>query len=307
YTDECEIRRQIVVAIQNINGVYIGIFPPDAAFKACVLHQIELFRRPSMACVEAVTSELHDIVRDCVDTMDTYTPIKEFYTKLSQQFVDECKKRCKHCVEHLIRVEKAYLNTNNEDFIKLYIESIGQITVAEPTTGAAAAQVPVPITEGTSGGAGGIAGGSVGSGSDHPSNYKGDSLPFTMLPEDELVSSTCTESTVGAASVDGQTIPAHMRVHVEQIKRLIDAYVVLLKKKFRDHLPKLCTLELIHATKEFIGTALRVRIRDHIHTIDDISGGEDPDKELRLDLLNKQQHYSDAIEILRSYRDDWTV
>ncbi|CAG2183254.1 unnamed protein product, partial [Oppiella nova] len=103
------------------------IFPPDAAFKACVISQIELLRKPSLVCVESVTYELQDIVRDCIQTIQTFTPIKceEFYTKLTLDYVVECKKRCKACVEHLIRVEKAYLNTNNDDFMKLYKESGG--------------------------------------------------------------------------------------------------------------------------------------------------------------------------------------
>jgi hypothetical protein len=71
-------------------------------------------------------------------------------------------------------------------------------------------------------------------------------------------------------------------------------------------LPKLITLELMDATKDFITMSLRVRIRDHIHTIDDICG-EDPDEDLRNDLQNRLKHYSEAIDILNVYREDWSV
>jgi replication fork clamp-binding protein CrfC len=40
FTDEHQMRHDIHVAIQNIKGVYMCIFPPDAAFKACVISQI---------------------------------------------------------------------------------------------------------------------------------------------------------------------------------------------------------------------------------------------------------------------------
>ncbi|CAG2183155.1 unnamed protein product [Oppiella nova] len=60
------------------------------------------------------------------------------------------------------------------------------------------------------------------------------------------------------------------------------------------------------ATKDFITMSLRVRIRDHIHTIDDICG-EDPDEDLRNDLQNRLKHYSEAIDILNAYREDWSV
>jgi hypothetical protein len=55
-----------------------------------------------------------------------------------------------------------------------------------------------------------------------------DNMPFTLLPEDVPLSSLSN-----TYPDDGPDIPAHMKTPVEHIKRFVDAYVVLLKKKFR--------------------------------------------------------------------------
>ena len=40
FYDENRLRREIAVSIQNIHGIYLGIFTPDMAFEAVIRHQI---------------------------------------------------------------------------------------------------------------------------------------------------------------------------------------------------------------------------------------------------------------------------
>ncbi|CAG2101558.1 unnamed protein product [Medioppia subpectinata] len=96
------------------------------------------------------------------------------------------------------------------------------------------------------------------------------------------------------------TFPDVMNTQVDEVKRYLHTYFVILKKTFKDRLPKLCQLELINVTSKFIRTELQVRIRDQFSTIDEIIG-EDPDKELRIELLNNKKEYTEAIVIMEKY------
>ncbi|CAG2182949.1 unnamed protein product, partial [Oppiella nova] len=86
----------------------------------------------------------------------------------------------------------------------------------------------------------------------------------------------------------------------EEVKRLVDAYVVILKKKFKDSLPKLCQLELIDSTSKFIAVDFKVRIRQSYDSTGDIIG-DDPDREVRIDLETQQTHYTEAIDIIDKF------
>ena len=68
----------------------------------------------------------------------------------------------------------------------------------------------------------------------------------------------------------------------------------------RDIIPKICTIEMIDATRHFIEVELRVRIRGSIESDDDIIGG-DPDEQIRRDLVQKSAYYSEAIEIIDKF------
>ncbi|CAG2169288.1 unnamed protein product, partial [Oppiella nova] len=105
---------------------------------------------------------------------------------------------------------------------------------------------------------------------------------------------------ISSHSCEDMAFPDHMPGQVDVVKKYIDRYVVILKTIFRDRLPKLCQLELIDSTSKFIATELHVRLRHQFPTIDDILG-EDPDKDERIDLQNRKQHYIEAIDIIDKF------
>ncbi|XP_054161443.1 dynamin-1-like [Oppia nitens] len=349
FSDETQIRRDITTAIQNYNGVYLGIFPPDAAFRACVLHQIELFRRPSLACVDSVALEITNIVKRSANLLETYPTIKEIYAKLSLDYIQECRKRCKSYVEHFLRTEMAYLNTNHEDFVKMASGinfsdySTDSVSVKPPSTGVtpppqitdrpiAASRV---VNTGSSGGRGGGTGSLIANTmarnqkaaaiatTPKTSTWYDDNQPFTLLPEEsDLISAglqlpnnkqtilnnnttTTADDNISLCSYDSIPLPGYMVTQVDQIKLLVESYISILKKKFKDHMPKLCTLELIDSAKQFIAIEMRIGVRDRIQSISDIVGNTDADDQLREELEKRQQHYREAIDILSRYRDNW--
>ncbi|XP_054161701.1 dynamin-3-like [Oppia nitens] len=294
--DETQIRRDITAAIQNYNGVYLGIFPPDAAFRHCVLQQIELFRRPSLACVDSVALEIANTVKHCVNSLETYPTINEIYAKLSLDYIQKCRKKCKKYVEHFILTERAYLNTNHEDFVKM--DSTDTLLVKTTISSSGSSSTPTaavipqiidrPIAASRVG---------AGAGSLNTSTRKTASTcydeSFTLLPEE---SDLLTPSIIIGTNMS----------HVDQINIFVESYISILKKKFKDHIPKLCTLELIDSVKKFIAVKLGIEIRDRIQSIGDIVGDNtDADDQLRQELEKRQQHYREAIDILSRYRDNW--
>ncbi|CAG2169290.1 unnamed protein product, partial [Oppiella nova] len=119
FYDDNRIRREIGVAIKNAFGTRIGVFVPDTAFISVVANQIELFRKISLDCVDWVTDEIVIIVTECVADIERYPQLRAVFSKFALDFVRESNKKCKSFVEHLVESEKSYMNTINEDFIKM--------------------------------------------------------------------------------------------------------------------------------------------------------------------------------------------
>ena len=75
--DERTLRREIGVAIKNINGIRVGMFTPDMAFEAVAKRLIEKLLGPCLKCVEMTVLELNEVVQDIGDTMAEYATGKE--------------------------------------------------------------------------------------------------------------------------------------------------------------------------------------------------------------------------------------
>ena len=76
--------------------------------------------------------------------------------------------------------------------------------------------------------------------------------------------------------------------------------ITSIKTPNRDQIPKICALELIDSVIRFVEIELIPQIRQTVESIDDIIG-EDPDKDLRDNLIERQKHYSEAIEIIEKF------
>ncbi|CAG2117023.1 unnamed protein product, partial [Medioppia subpectinata] len=108
-----------------------------------------------------------------------------------------------------------------------------------------------------------------------------------------------SDLSIGAGDED-MAFPEHMSTQVDEVKRLVNAYIVIMKKTFKDRLPKLCQYELIDSTCKYIGTKLQVQIRKQFPSIDDIIG-DDPNKAIRIELQNLKQQYIEGIEIMDKF------
>nr|XP_039270525.1 dynamin-1-like isoform X4 [Styela clava] len=115
--DETTLRKEIAYAIRNIYGIRSGLFTPDMAFEAIVKRQIEKLKAPSLKCVDLVTTELINVVRQCSEKMGRYPVLREETDRIVSTHVREREAKSKDQVSLLVDFELAYINTNHEDFI----------------------------------------------------------------------------------------------------------------------------------------------------------------------------------------------
>lgn len=66
-----ELRRKIVLAIENLYGIDSMVYAPFKAFETIVRQQISLLKEPVLACVDLVIKELSTAVRSCASRVST--------------------------------------------------------------------------------------------------------------------------------------------------------------------------------------------------------------------------------------------
>ncbi|XP_022085097.1 dynamin-1-like isoform X2 [Acanthaster planci] len=115
--DEKELRREISFAIKNIRGVKVGLFTPDMAFEAITKRQVARLKEPSLKCVDMVTNELNNVVRQCGEKMQRYPRLREETEGIVTRHIANKEQKTKEQVLLLIDYQLAYMNTNHEDFI----------------------------------------------------------------------------------------------------------------------------------------------------------------------------------------------
>ncbi|XP_038063950.1 dynamin-1-like isoform X2 [Patiria miniata] len=115
--DEKELRREISYAIKNIRGVKVGLFTPDMAFEAITKRQVSRLKEPSLKCVDMVTNELNNVVRQCGEKMQRYPRLREETEGIVTRHIANKEQKTKQQVMLLIDIQLAYMNTNHEDFI----------------------------------------------------------------------------------------------------------------------------------------------------------------------------------------------
>lgn len=115
--DEISLRKEIAHAIKNFHGIRTGLFTPDMAFEEIVKHQIAKLKAPSLKCVDLVTSELIDVVKQCSEKLSRYPMLRDEMDRIVCSYVREREALSKDQVSSLIAFELSYINTNHDDFI----------------------------------------------------------------------------------------------------------------------------------------------------------------------------------------------
>ncbi|ORX42786.1 dynamin-2 [Hesseltinella vesiculosa] len=110
--------QDIRTAIRNSTGPRPSLFVPEIAFDLLVKPQIKLLETPSLRCVELVYEELMKICHNAGDKELMRYP--KLHGKLVEVVADLLRERLgptSSFVESLIAIERAYINTNHQDFM----------------------------------------------------------------------------------------------------------------------------------------------------------------------------------------------
>jgi len=116
-TDEKQLRKEIKLCIQNVRAIRSGLFTPDQAFEEVARGQIKKLIEPALWCVEAVGSELTNILRDCSEAMKTHPMLREETDRIVTEHVKEQEVRTKDMMQTVIDTELAYIDTHHPDFV----------------------------------------------------------------------------------------------------------------------------------------------------------------------------------------------
>ncbi|XP_054152729.1 dynamin-1-like [Oppia nitens] len=259
--NEQEMRRDIVVAIENTFGARTGLFVSDPPFIQCVRTQIDRYTRPSIDCVEWVTEELKLIVRDCLNKIDRYPQMASIFLEETLDFICKANRECKNYVRHFIDEEKI-MNVNNDDFVQMTRSDVLTLISVQKTK---------------------------------PGQNNNNQQQTTMVNGNNSAYVGDGADTISDLGLD--QCSNYMDSQIDEVKSKVDSYILILKKTFKDRLPKICILELIDQTTDFISTRLSDQIRDKYQTIDDILG-RDANEELRRDLETQHKQYKEAIDII---------
>ncbi|KAI8075292.1 DNM1 protein [Gongronella butleri] len=110
--------QDIRTAIRNSTGPRPSLFVPEIAFDLLVKPQIKLLETPSLRCVELVYEELMKICHNAGDKELMRYP--KLHGKLIEVVAELLRERLgptSSFVESLIAIERAYINTNHQDFM----------------------------------------------------------------------------------------------------------------------------------------------------------------------------------------------
>lgn len=110
----------ILTAMENGSGIYPAIFVPEVTFVQLVKKQIEMFRKPSLTCIELVLTVMKQIVQSCLETeslgLQRYTNLETeldaTMTKILQSYIPDCKEM----VTSFINVQLARINIDHPEF-----------------------------------------------------------------------------------------------------------------------------------------------------------------------------------------------
>eukprot|EP00051_Salpingoeca_urceolata_P027535 m.481911 g.481911 ORF g.481911 m.481911 type:complete len:812 (-) comp22377_c0_seq1:294-2729(-) len=117
-TDERTLRKEIMYAIKNIQGVRgAGLFTPDQAFEAIAKTLIEKLREPCLGCCDMVTTSLLTMVERILQQLDRFPALRDEVERSIGGQVRELEQQCKDSVTQQINMELAYMNTAHPDFI----------------------------------------------------------------------------------------------------------------------------------------------------------------------------------------------
>ncbi|KAJ6641737.1 Dynamin [Pseudolycoriella hygida] len=115
--DSDTMRRDIFRAIENLNGIDAGFFPPFKAFESLVVVQIDKLTDPIITCIDSVVAELSTGVRICTQRLQKYPEFCDYIENEIMSFIHRNSLIYEKEILALVEMEKSYMNTLHYEFL----------------------------------------------------------------------------------------------------------------------------------------------------------------------------------------------
>uniref|UniRef100_A0A8C2XRV4 Interferon-induced GTP-binding protein Mx n=1 Tax=Cyclopterus lumpus TaxID=8103 RepID=A0A8C2XRV4_CYCLU len=270
-SDEGNLRQEINYAIRNIHGVRTGLFTPDLAFEAIVKKQISRLKGPCVQFVDMVSQELITTVYQCINQLSSFPKLQEETERIVSTEIQAQESRCRDQVVLLIDMQLAYVNTKHEDFIGF--------TNAQQTCRQSQKKTVAVMVIRKGGAKEDVEKGFMSSkcvvaifNTELRNVYKDyKCLELACGSPEELDSWKASLLQAGVyprkVTVDeqGNGAPEYftdpqLERQVETIRSLVDSYMSIIYKTFKDLMPKTVMHLMINSVKEFISSELLAQL-----------------------------------------------
>ncbi|CAG2169289.1 unnamed protein product [Oppiella nova] len=326
FFDDNSITDQIDIAIDNAFGTHSGMFTPDTAVVSVVDNQIELFRNISLTCVDWVTDEIINIVINCIETIKGTPKLKTPNSRLNRELSEPSSPISPQQTQTPQTVMSAILNQNMPRAHWISYNNIKYWFVLSGGTLSWFKHEKKKSSEGSA-----VLNGAYISTEeeillvliylDKKSKRQVLELVFDSRDETEQwrdwlieagvrynpnrpippptapISPSYSMATLNTVDV---SYPSNKDQQIETIKKLVDAYMIILEKNFKDTMPKLCQSQLIDSTSDFIAFRLRATIDKNFNTTDDIVG-DNGHRQAVFDLQKRHKLYTEAIVVINKF------
>ncbi|KAN0045466.1 hypothetical protein ACTA71_005844 [Dictyostelium dimigraforme] len=108
----------IRTTMRNATGPRAALFIPEISFELLVKKQVVRLEEPSTQCVEYVYDELQRIVSQLeAKELSRFINLKARVIEVVNNLLQKHKAPTKTMIEHLIKIETAFINTSHPDFV----------------------------------------------------------------------------------------------------------------------------------------------------------------------------------------------
>ncbi|KAN0031447.1 hypothetical protein ACTFIV_005311 [Dictyostelium citrinum] len=108
----------IRTTMRNATGPRAALFIPEISFELLVKKQVVRLEEPSVQCVEYVYDELQRIVSQLeAKELSRFINLKARVIEVVNNLLQKHKAPTKTMIEHLIKIETAFINTSHPDFV----------------------------------------------------------------------------------------------------------------------------------------------------------------------------------------------
>ncbi|XP_049849092.1 uncharacterized protein LOC126317471 [Schistocerca gregaria] len=239
----CEIpREQVLETIRNASGIFPILFLPKSAFEILIKSRINLLRKPCIACVDLVYSELISIINGLKPSkIVKYERIYQEMIRISTDIIEQCRTPCYELVNNLITIEHSYINFDHPDFIASKQNFELALTNSSDDLLPTKPQAPPRTKKGTT--------------------YL-DSNDTSSAEEDEDYKKNAKSPVVGDSKPLSNAVKRKelLKFYADKLVNLIFAYYKIVIKSITDIIPKTINLYLVDKSIELIQASMPIRL-----------------------------------------------